>query len=956
MLYLCAIQNLLSRSYNMDDNTYQTPEELPLSEDQSNASTSDSGSSLHQLVHLPGMYKDWFLDYASYVILERAVPHINDGLKPVQRRILHAMKNLDDGRYNKVANLIGNTMQYHPHGDASIGDALVQLGQKDLLIDTQGNWGNILTGDGSAAPRYIEARLSKFALEVVFNPKTTSWKQSYDGRNKEPVTLPVKFPLLLAQGVEGIAVGLASKILPHNFLELIDASIAHLKGEDFELYPDFPTGGYIDVSKYNDGLRGGAVRIRAKIEKLDKKTLVVTEIPFGKNTGSLIETILKANDKGKIKIKKVDDNTAEKVEIVIHLAPGVSADKTIDALYAFTDCELSISPNACIIEQDKPRFIGVKEILRVNTENTRNLLLLELTIRKGELLEEWHYSSLEKIFIENRIYRAIEECETFDSIIETIDRELNPFKKLLNREVTRDDIIALTEIKIKRISRYDSFKADDKIQAIEEELKEIEFHIEHITPYSIRYFEAIREKYGKGKERKTEIRNFDTIIAAKVAVANEKLYVNRQEGFIGYGLKKEEYVCDCSDIDDVIVFRKNGKYLVTKVSEKSFVGKDILHVAVFKPNDERTVYNLVYRHGKTSQFFIKRFFVKGITRDKEYDVTQGDEGSRIVYFSANPNGEAEIIRIILKPKPKLRKLQYEQDFGEIAIKTRTAKGNTLSRNDIHRISLKEKGLSTLGGRKIWFDEGVARLNTDERGKYLGEFFPSDKILYISREGWYQVGNFDLTNHYPTDLLLIEKFKPGKILTAVHFDGEQQYYYLKRFEVEENDKPTSFINEEHKDSKLVSLSDDFYARLEVQYGGDDADKGRVEIDAEEFIAIKGVKARGKRISTYEIKAFEWLETLRFPETDTPQEEAPDAIPKEESDEVAQVESNPEFDSVEAEPAPEPQETSTQTEPKKTGKGRKSKQAEDIEFEVEDTRKRKDEDGDPKIDDKGQFTLF
>ncbi len=946
---------------NKDNHTNLPEEELKEMQPDLNLVPGESQGTTHQLVHLPGMYKDWFLDYASYVILERAVPHINDGLKPVHRRILHAMKNLDDGRYNKVANLIGNTMQYHPHGDASIGDALVQLGQKELLIDMQGNWGNILTGDGAAAPRYIEARLSKFALDVVFNPKTTNWKSSYDGRNKEPITLPVKFPLLLAQGVEGIAVGLASKILPHNFLELIDASIAHLEGKDFEIYPDFPTGGSMDVTRYNDGLRGGAVRVRAKIDKLDKKTLVISEIPFGKNTGNLIETILKANEKGKIKIKKVDDNTSEKVEIVIHLAPGVSSDKTIDALYAFSDCELSISPNSCIIEQDKPRFLGVKHILKVNTDNTKNLLLLELNIRKQELQEDWHYSNLEKIFIENRIYRNIEECETFESIIETIDEGLQPFKPLLQKEVTRDDIIALTEIKIKRISRFDSFKADQRIKSIEEELIEIENQILNIIPYSIKYFKEIKAKYGKGKERKTEIRNFDTIIAAKVAVANEKLYVNRTEGFIGYGLKREEYVCDCSDIDDIIVFRKNGKFLVTKISEKSFVGKDILYLAVFKPNDERTIYNLAYRHGKTSLFFIKRFFVKGITRDKEYDATQGAEGSRLVYFSANPNGEAEIIRIILKPKAKLRKLQFEQDFGEIVIKTRTAKGNILSKNDIHRITLKEKGLSTLGGRKVWFDEDVARLNTDERGRYLGEFLPDDKIFSLSREGWYQLTSFDVSNHYPNDLIFIEKFKPGKTICAIHFDGEQNFYYLKRFEIEETDKQAWFINDENKESSLVSVCDDYFARLAVVFGGKDKDKPSLEIDVNEFISIKGYKARGKRITNYEVKKFEWLEPIQNPET----EDETDSFPEKNTQSLTEVPENTPAETQIPKKANEPAiknevvSSKKSATKEKTPNQEKISKTDNIEFEIEDKRdKRKNENSDekPRIDDKGQFTLF
>lgn len=858
--------------------------ELNSKEESVNAS---EGGKDFNLVHLPGMYKDWFLDYASYVILERAVPNVNDGLKPVQRRILHAMKRIDDGRYNKVANLIGQTMQYHPHGDASIGDALVQLGQKELLIDMQGNWGNVLTGDSAAAPRYIEARLSKFANEVVFNNKTTEWTSSYDGRNKEPVTLPVKFPLLLAQGVEGIAVGLASKILPHNFIELIDASIAYLKNEEFELFPDFPTGGMMEVSKYNDGLRGGNVRVRARIEKNDKKSLVITELPFGKTTTSLIESILKANDKGKIKIKKIDDNTAANVEIVVHLAPGVSSDKTIDALYAFTDCEISISPNACVIDNDKPRFIGVSTILKQNTDNTLNLLKLELQIRKDELLEDWHFSSLEKIFIEKRIYRKIENCETFESIIETIDKGLDPYKKLLRREVTRDDIIRLTEIKIKRISKYDSFRADEHIKNIEEEIQQIDFNLNNIVDYTIDYYQRIRTNFGKGRERKTEIRNFDTIIATKVAVANEKLFINRKEGFIGTGLKKEEYICDCSDIDDIIIFRKDGKYLITKINEKSFVGKDIIHAAVFRVNDTRTIYNVVYRDGRYGASYMKRFYVKGITRDKEYDVTKGNDGSRILYFSANPNGEAELIRVLLKPKAKLRKLELEFDFGDLAIKGRGSQGNILTKNAVHKILLKEKGLSTLGGRKIWFDHDVNRLNADERGDYLGEFFPADKIFILSKSGYYRLTNFDLSNHFEEDILLIEKFNPKTVLTVVHYDGEQEYYYLKRFEIENNERENYFINNEHPNSKLISFSTDYYSQLKVEFKGKHKDKENLLIDCDDFIAIKSHNARGKRISTYDIGQFNWLETIKKHESELEPEPTGEEEPENDENETPEI---------------------------------------------------------------------
>ncbi len=684
-----------------------------------NAAESGAGPegpvALHSVTALSGMYKDWFLDYASYVILERAVPHLNDGLKPVQRRILHSMKRMDDGRFNKVANIIGHTMQFHPHGDASIGDALVQLGQKDLLVDAQGNWGNILTGDGAAAPRYIEARLSKFGLEVVFNHKTTEWKLSYDGRNKEPVTLPVKFPLLLAQGGEGIAVGLASKILPHNFNELIDASVDYLQGKDFVLYPDFPTGGFVDVSKYNDGKRGGAVKVRAKIEKVDKKELVITEIPFGKTTGTLIESIIKASEKGKIKIKKIDDNTASNVEIVIHLMPGVSPDMTIDALYAFTDCEYSISPNTCVIVDDKPSFMGVSTILKHSADKTVELLKLELEIRKAELQEEWHMSSLEKIFIEERIYRDIEEVETWEGVITTIDKGLAPFKKRLLRTVTREDIIQLTEIKIKRISKFDVKKADEHIKGLEVELEEINNHLKNIIPYAINYFRQIKKKYGKGRERKTEIRNFDTIEAAKVVANNAKLYVNYKEGFIGTGLKKDEFICDCSDIDDVIAIRKDGVYLVTKVAEKVFVGNDILYAGIFLKNDERTIYNIVYQDGKDGPLLAKRCSISGLARDKEYNLTRGTQGSKIVYMSVNPNGEAEVINVHHKPKARLKKLSFEFDFGQLGIKGKSSMGNILTRNAVHKVALKEKGLSTLGGRKIWFDDAVFMLNGDCRG-------------------------------------------------------------------------------------------------------------------------------------------------------------------------------------------------------------------------------------------------
>jgi topoisomerase-4 subunit A len=830
----------------------------------------DNDKEMHDVKYISGMYKNWFLDYASYVILERAVPHVLDGLKPVHRRILHSMRRLDDGRYNKVANIIGHTMQFHPHGDASIGDALVQLGQKDLLIDTQGNWGNVLTGDSSAAPRYIEARLSKFALEVVFNPKTTEWKLSYDGRNKEPINLPVKFPLLLAQGVEGIAVGLASKILPHNFIELIDASISYLKGEEFELYPDFLTAGMADFSKYNDGLRGGKVRVRAKIDKIDKKTLVITEVPYGKTTGSLIESIISANDKGKIKVKKIDDNTAENVEILIHLTNGISPDKLIDALYAFTDCEVSISPNSTVIQEDKPVFLGVSEILRLATDNTLSLLKLELQIRLKELEDSWHLSSLEKIFIENKIYLLIEECETWEAIIETIDNGLEPFKKLLRREVVYDDIVRLTEIKIKRISKFDAFKADEYIKNIEEEMKEVNFNLEHIVDYTIKHYEHLKKKYGAGRERKTEIRNFDNIEATKVVVANEKLYVNYEEGFAGTGLKRDEYVSDCSDIDDIIIFRRDGSYVITKVADKIFIGTNAIHVAVFKKNDSRTIYNLIYRDGKTGYAYMKRFAVKGITRDKEYFATQGNANSRILYFSANPNGEAEVVKVMLKPRPRLKKLSWELDFSELDIKGRGSMGNILTKHMVHKITIKEKGISTLQGQKIWFDWDVFRLNIDQRGELLGEFKAEDKIVIISKSGYYRMTTYELTNHYEDDLAMIEKYRPGKVYSAVYYDGEKDFYYLKRFEMEESEREQWFIPEEDG-SKLICWTEDNYPQLKIEFSGKYKDRPEEIINVEEFIGVKGFKAKGKRLTTFEAGKIEFIEPLEVEEPEDVDEE-------------------------------------------------------------------------------------
>lgn len=837
--------------------------------------------SAFKVISLDGMYENWFLDYASYVILERAVPDVMDGLKPVQRRILHAMWEMDDGRYNKVANIIGQTMKYHPHGDTSIGDALVQLGQKELLIDTQGNWGNVLTGDSSAAPRYIEARLSKFALEVAFNPKTTQWKSSYDGRNKEPILLPMKFPLLLAQGVEGIAVGLASKILPHNFNELIDASISYLQGKDFEIFPDFLGGGLADISKYNRGLRGGRIRVRARINLEDKKNLTITEIPFGTTTTSLIESIIAANDKGKIKIKKIDDNTSDKVEIQIQLAPGTSPDQTIDALYAFTNCEVSISPNACVIYDGKPQFIGVDEILKISTDSTVNLLKRELEIRKSELEEQWHFSSLEKIFIEERIYRDIEECESWEEVIVAIDKGLTPFKHLFKREITRDDIVRLTEIRIKRISKYNSFKADETIKGIEAELEEVKNHLNHLIDFAINYFRAIKKKYGKDKGRMTEIRNFDNIEASLVAAANEKLYVNREEGFAGTGLKKDEFVCNCSDIDDIIVFRDDGTYMVTKVSPKIFVGKNIIHIDVFKRNDERTIYNAIYRDGHVGNCYVKRFAVTSITRDKDYNLTKGKEGSKVLYFSANPNGEAELVTIHLKPSPRLKKTALDFDFSTLAIKGRSSQGNTITKKPVRKVVIKEEGISTLGAMDIWFDDTVKRLNTEERGVYLGAYKGNDRIIALMQSGEYRITGFDLTTHFDSDLLHIGKFDPDQVFTAVYLDGKTGLHYLKRFTVEETDKKTSFINDD-ADSKLITLSTDERPVLEVFF---DAKINGKEIDnevvtADDFIGVKSHKAKGKRLSKFAVKKVEWLDPIPVDTSDEDGEGFSDDKPGEE----------------------------------------------------------------------------
>ncbi|MBE9491927.1 MAG: DNA gyrase/topoisomerase IV subunit A [Bacteroidetes bacterium] len=828
---------------------------------ESMANTGDN----YEIIPLTGMYKNWFLDYASYVILERAVPEVNDGLKPVQRRILHAMKELDDGRYNKVANIIGHTMKYHPHGDASIGDALVQLGQKDLLIDIQGNWGNILTGDSAAAPRYIEARLSRFALEVVFNSKTTKWKPSYDGRNKEPYTLPVKFPLLLTQGVEGIAVGLASKILPHNFNELIDASIRILQDKNFDIRPDFLTGGLADFSKYNDGIRGGKVRIRAKINKVDKKTLSINDIPYGTNTSSLIDSIVAANDKGKIKIRKIDDNTAENVEIIIHLSSGISPDQTIDALYAFTNCEISVSPNSCVIGDDKPNFMGVREILRISTRNTLDLLKRELEIRKAELEDQWHFASLEKIFIEKRIYRKIEECKTWKSVIDTIGNGLQPYKKLFLREITQDDIIHLTEIKIKRISKYNSLKADDIIKGIEEEIKEVKNHLQHLIDYAINYFRQIRKKYGKGRERKTEIRNFDTIQATAVAAATQKLYVNRKEGFAGTSLRKDEYVCDCSDIDDVIIFREDGSYMVTKVVTKTFVGKNIIHIDVFKKNDDRTIYNIVYRDGRNGKAMVKRFAVLGIMRDKEYNLTKGVKGSKVLYYTVNPNGEAEVIKVYFRPKPRMKNKNMEFDFSTLAIKSKSSKGNILSRHGVLKIVKKEEGVSTLGAIDIWYDDTVRRLNTNERGVHLGAFKSDDKILAIMQSGAYKLHGYDLSTHFDEDMIMIEKYTPGKIITAIYYDGKLKFTYIKRFRIEETDKKITFIGSD-PDTILLAVSLDRIPQVEVVFD-QKTSKKPIEsqvVNLAEFIGVKSSRAKGKRLSRHVVKNVNVLEPLSYDE--------------------------------------------------------------------------------------------
>lgn len=830
----------------------------------------EDGNNQETITKVTGMYKDWFLDYASYVILERAVPAIEDGFKPVQRRIMHSMKDLDDGRYNKVANIVGHTMQYHPHGDASIADAMVQIGQKDLLIDTQGNWGNILTGDRAAASRYIEARLSKFALDVVYNPKITEWQASYDGRRKEPINLPVMFPLLLAQGGEGIAVGLSTKILPHNFIELIEASIKHLQGKRFTIVPDFPTAGIADFTNYNDGNRGGKVRVRAKITQLNKNTLVINEIPYGTTTSSLIDSILKANDKGKIKIKKIEDNTAAEVEILVHLPSGISPDKTIDALYAFTNCETSISPLGCVIEDNKPLFIGVSEMLRRSTDNTVQLLKSELEIKLGELEEQWHFASLERIFIENRIYRDIEEEETWEGVISAIDKGLKPHIKHLKREVTEEDITRLTEIRIKRISKFDIDKAQQKIEALEDQIAEVKHHLANLIDYAIDYFKRLKKDYGEGKERKTEIRIFDDVDATKVVIRNTKLYVNREEGFVGTSLRRDEYVCDCSDIDDIIVFTKEGKMMVTKVDSKTFVGKNIIHVAVFKKKDSRTIYNMIYRDGKSGPSYVKRFAVTSITRDREYDLANGNKASTVWYFSANPNGEAEVVTVLLRQVGSIKKLKWDIDFADILIKGRSSKGNLVTKYSIKRIELKEKGVSTLKPRKIWFDDTVQRLNVDGRGELIGEFRGEDRLLIIKQSGIIKTIIPELTTHFDEDMIILEKWIPKKPVSAIYYDGEKERYYVKRFLVENEGREDVFISS-HPNSQLEIVSTDWRPMAEVEFTkerGKDR-KPNLEVNLEEFISVKGISALGNQLTREKINQVNLLESLPY--------EAPEVVP-------------------------------------------------------------------------------
>ena len=837
--------------------------------------------SVETITKVTGMYKEWFLDYASYVILERAVPSLEDGLKPVQRRIMHSMKDLDDGRYNKVANIVGHTMQYHPHGDASIADAMVQIGQKELLIDMQGNWGNILTGDRAAASRYIEARLSKFALDVVFNPKTTDWKMSYDGRRKEPIDLPVKFPLLLAQGAEGIAVGLSTKVLPHNFNELIDASIKYLKGRSFSIFPDFLTGGIADFTNYNDGVRGGKVRVRAKISQLDKKTLVITEIPFATTTTTLIDSILKANEKGKIKIKKIEDNTAANVEILVHLPAGISPDKTIDALYAFTNCENSISPLSCTIEDNKPVFVGVSEMLKHSTDLTVKLLKSELEIQLNELQEQWHFASLERIFIENRIYRDIEEVDTWQGVIEAIDKGLQPHVKHLKREITEEDIVRLTEIRIKKISKFDIDKAKQHIESLEEKIAEVKHHLDNLIEFAVNYFKNLKSKYGKGRERKTEIRIFDDIVATKVVMRNTKLYVNREEGFVGTSLKKDEYVTDCADIDDIIIFKSDGKMIVTKVASKTFVGKDIIHIAIFKKKDKRTVYNMMYKDGAKGPSYMKRFNVTSVTRDKEYDLTTGNKGSKVLYFTVNPNGEAEVVTINLRSVGSIKKLKWDIDFADLAIKGRAVRGNQITKFAIKKIEFKSAGVSTLKPRKIWFDDAVQRLNVDDRGELLGEFRAEDKILIATQSGKVKAVSPDLAMHFESDMIVLEKWKSNKPISAIYFDGEKERYYVKRFLIETTDKEETFISDGEK-SKLEIISTDYRPIAEVLFSKRSLDK--IEVNFEDFISVKGIKAQGNQLTTDKIRTVNLLESLPYEE---PEEEKVEEIEVNGEEEVVET---------------------------------------------------------------------
>lgn len=910
----------------MDENNIIEPQEddFLMNEPETQADSAASGAHfLSKTTTISGMFQDWFLDYSSYVILERAVPNVFDGLKPVQRRILHAMKELDDGRYNKVANIIGHTMKYHPHGDTSIGDALVQLGQKELLIDCQGNWGNILTGDSAAAPRYIEARLSKFALEVVYNPKTTNWKRSYDGRNKEPITLPVKFPLLLAQGAEGIAVGLACKIFPHNFNELIDASINILKGKPFEIFPDFLTGGMVDCSRYNDGLRGGRLRVRARIKQFDKKTLIVTEVPFGKTTDSIIESIIRANDNGKIKIRKIDDNTAAEAEIVIHLAPNVSPDQTIDALYAFTDCEISIAPNSCVIVNEQPVFMPVSDILRHNTGQTKFLLQRELEIRLDELNADWHYSSLEKIFFEERIYKELEkDQDSWEEQLVSIEKAFIPFLPKLRQTVTRDDVLKLTEKPVRRISKFDIKKAEEHIQKLEEEMEEVKRNLENLTQYAIDYFLHIKKKYGVGQERRTEIRNFDNIEAVRVIANNEKLYFDRAEGFAGTALKKAEYICDCSDIDEIITFHANGKYKIVKVSPKFFVGTDVIHIAVFQKNDDRTIYNAIYQDGKKGNNYVKRFAVKSVVRDREYNLTKGTKDSLVYYFTANPNGEAETVKVILRPKPKLRKTSFDFDFSTVAIKSRTSQGNIISRHFIRKVTLKEDGVSTLGAVNIYYDDTVRRLNSDERGRLLGAFKGDDKILAIMQSGELKFHNFDLSNHFEEDMILIEKFNPDDVVTAVYYDGKAERFYLKRFRIEQPQlmKKILFISEEPH-SKLLFVTLTQNPELEIVF---DKKKNKTDvenemIDAVEFVEEKSIKAKGKQISKYAVLSV--IEHLPEPSEEDDDEMNPENEPFDNDDFIEggelkqptqEISDNEPFEKEETPDEPESVETSLENE--------------------------------------------